>query len=189
MLRRPHQQAPLHAVHALIVTSALLSFTAAAGPVAAETGGGVTGTVSHAGATFQLVAGYAFPGLEDGSGAPPPMLFLTSGPLDSAMIAAKPHAGARTVEIARQAAAQKLALLAIWEESPGEVMVRFVADGDFFGEHATEPVLPIYAILEALPWSTPEANRLRGELSTEDAQATDGLAFQIVFDVKMIPAE
>lgn len=154
----------------------------------AETAPGVRGTVTYQGKTAQLVAGYAFPGLDDGSGNPPPVLFLTGTPLDAKKIEGKPHAGARTVNVGEQAKAKKTPLIFVWVENPGEVMVRYIDDGDLFSENRTEP--PPTAVLAVEPWSAPAEGRLRGRLTSEGAEwVEEGLSFDVTFDVELLKAK
>jgi hypothetical protein len=161
------------------------SITAQAG---AETASGVRGTVTYQGKTAEVVAGYAFPGLDDGSGNPPPVLFLVGTPLDAKKIAAKPHAGARTVNVGEQAKAKKTPLLFIWVENPGEVMVRYIDDGDLFSEDRTE--FPPTATLATEPWGAPADGRLRGRLSSESTTfLEEGLSFDVTFDVELLQAK
>lgn len=169
----------------LLVGLVLMSFAAQAW---AETAPGVRGTVTHQGKTAQLVAGYAFPGLDDGSDNPPPILFLSGTPLDAKKIEGKPHAGARTVNVGEQAKAKKTPLLFIWVENSGEVMVRYIADGDLFSETRTE--WPPTASLAAEPWSAPAEGRLLGRLTSEGATfLEEGLSFDVTFDVELLKAK
>jgi hypothetical protein len=163
----------------------LLGAIATLGPIAAQAQAPVQGSVTFQGKTAQIVAGYAFPGLEDGSGNPPPILFLSGVPLDAKKIAGKPHAGARTVNVGEQAKAKKAPLLFIWVENPGEVMVRYLSDGDMFGENRTE--WPPTAKLASEPWGAPADGRLRGRLTSETTSfLEEGLSFDVTFDVELL---
>jgi hypothetical protein len=154
-------------------------------PTRGETAPVVKGSVTHLGKTVELVAAYAFPGLDDGSGNPPPVLFLAGAPLDAKKIAARPHAGARTVNVGEQAKAKRTPLVFVWVENPGQVMVRYVHDGDLFGEDRTE--WPPTASLDATPWGDPVAGRLRGRLTSQGATHLDeGLSFDVTFDVELL---
>lgn len=172
-------------IPALFAVLFLTSDLSVPAPLAAQAPAAVKGSVTFQGKTAELVAGYAFPGLEDGSGNPPPVLFLTGVPLDAKKIAGKPHAGARTVNVGEQAKAKKAPLVFIWVENPGEVMVRYIADGDLFSDTRTE--WPPTATLAEEPWSAPADGRLRGRLTSENASfLEEGLSFDVTFEVDLL---
>jgi hypothetical protein len=169
-----------------VTTTVLLAPAVLGSTASAQSTPTVQGSVTFRGKTTPLAAAYAFPGLDDGSGAPPPVMFVTAAPIDPKKIVKAPHAGARTVAAAELAKAKKLPLLFVWVEGPGDVRARYIEDGDLFSDSRTE--WPPYASLSEVPWRV-EGGRLRGKLASAGAAHVDeGLAFDVTFDVELIGA-
>jgi hypothetical protein len=168
---------------ALVCALVLTSPASAGGPSS------VTGTVTYLHSVNALRHGYAFEGPAERMGASGPMLFLTASPVDEKKVASARGGAARLETLADLTADHSIPLLFVFQDGDGW-KAKWIDQGDVFGTRTERPDIPVIADLPRAPWTRTREGRLQGALESARATSvTEGLAFELEFDVALLKDE